>query len=334
METRRLGETDLEVSALGFGCGAVGGLLVKGEYRAMVQTVARAIELGVTYFDTAAIYGDGQSEASLGRVLQELDAEVLVGTKVRLRGEEMGDIQGAVFASVEKSLQRLQMARVDLIQLHNSVAQVRDPGRAWVGVEDVPVVARAFQTLQQQGKVRYWGINGLGETAALHQAVETAGANSIQCCYNLLNPSAGVSVPEGFPFQDYGQLIDRAAEKGTGVIAIRVLAAGALSGTAARHPNAAQSVDPIATSASFEEDVARAQRLDFLVREGYAGSLVEAAIRFVVAKPKVSTALVGLSNLEQLEQAVAAAERGPLPAEALERLGQTWARAQPIQGTL
>jgi len=109
-----------------------------------------------------------------------------------------------------------------------------------------------------------------------------------------------------------------------GVIAIRVLAAGALSGSAARHPNAAQSVDPIATSASFEEDVARAQRLDFLVREGYAGSLVEAAIRFAIAKPQVSTALVGLSNMEQLEQAVAAAERGPLPAEAVERLHQVW----------
>jgi aryl-alcohol dehydrogenase-like predicted oxidoreductase len=325
MELRRLGGTGLEVSALGFGCGAVGGLLVKGEFRDMVQTIARAIELGVTYFDTAAIYGNGRSEASLGKVLGELRAEVLVGTKVRLRAEEMGDIRGAVFRSVEESLRRLRMECVDLIQLHNSVASARDPNRAWVSVDDVRTVARAFQYLQEQGKVRYWGVNGLGETPVLHEMVGTVGANSLQSCYNLLNPSAGLSVLEGFPFQDYGQLIDLAVENQTGVIAIRVLAAGALSGSAARHDNAAQAVDPIATNATFAQDVALAQRFEFLVQEGYADSLVEAAIRFSVGAPGISTVLVGLSNLDQLEQAVAAAERGPLPAEAAERLNQTWA---------
>jgi aryl-alcohol dehydrogenase-like predicted oxidoreductase len=325
MEYRRLGNTALEVSALGFGCGAVGGLLVKGAYHDSVRVVARAIELGVTYFDTAAIYGNGQSEASLGRVLEELGADVLVGTKVQLQSGEMDDIEGAVLASVERSLQRLRMERVDLIQLHNRVVSARPPDRAWVSADDVRAAVRAFKALQQQGKARYWGINGLGETEVLHQVVETVGANSIQSCYNLLNPSAGQDVPEGYPFQDYGRLIDRAAERQTGVIAIRVLAAGALSGSAARHPNAAQTVAPIATNATFAQDVALAQRFRFLVEEGYAESLVEAAIRFAIANPSVSTALVGLSNMEQLEQAVAAAERGPLPAEATARLGEVWA---------
>jgi aryl-alcohol dehydrogenase-like predicted oxidoreductase len=325
MKVRRLGTTDLQVSALGFGCGAVGGLLVKGEYDNMLRTVARAIELGVTYFDTAAIYGNGQSESSLGKVLEELDADVLVGTKVRLRAEEMDDIESAVLSSVEESLKRLRLERVDLIQLHNSVAAERVPERQWVSVEDVHTVAGAFKALQQQGKVRYWGINGLGETPALHRAVDEAGANSIQSCYNLLNPSAGLRVPEGFPFQDYGRLIERAAANQMGVIAIRVLAAGALSGTSLRHRNAAQSVDPIATSATFDEDVARAHEFRFLVQEAIVESTVEAAIRFAVGTPGISTALVGISNMEQLEQAVAAAERGPLPAGALERLHQLWA---------
>lgn len=324
METRRLGNTDLEVSALGFGCGAVGGLLVKGEFRDMVQTVARAIELGVTYFDTAAVYGNGQSETSLGRVLKELRADVLVGTKVQLRPEELDDVEGAVYASVEASLKRLQMERVDLIQLHNRVVSPRNRDRAWVNADDVQTVARAFKTLQRQGKARYWGINGLGDTEVLHQLVETIGANSIQSCFNLLNPSAGVRVAEGFPFQDYGQLIDVAAAHQTGVIAIRVLAGGALSGSGARHANAAATVDPIATHATFAQDVALAQRFEFLVQEGYVESLVEAAIRFAVGKAEVSTAMVGLSNMDQLEQAVAAAERGPLPAEALARLNQVW----------
>jgi aryl-alcohol dehydrogenase-like predicted oxidoreductase len=325
METRRLGGTDLEVSALGFGCGAVGGLLVKGEFRDMVRAVARAIELGVTYFDTAAVYGDGRSEASLGRVLEELGADVVVGTKVQLRPDELDDIESAVLASVEESLRRLRMERVDLIQLHNRVVSERDAGRAWVSADDVRVAAGAFETLRQQGKARYWGINGLGDTPVLHQVIKTVGASSIQSCYNLLNPSAGQPVPEGFPFQDYGQLIDLAAEHRTGVIAIRVLAAGALSGSAARHRNAAQAVAPIATNATFAEDVALAQRFCFLVREGYAASLVEAAICFAIGKPEISTVLVGISNLDQLEQAAAAAERGPLPAEASERLRQVWA---------
>jgi len=324
MEYRQLGRTGLEVSALGFGCGAVGGLLVKGDHKDMVQVVARAIELGVNYFDTARIYGDGKSEANLGLVLEALKADVLVGTKVRLLAEEMDDIENAVIASVEGSLKRLRLDRIDLIQLHNLVALERQPERRWVGVDNVQAAIRAFQTLQQQGKVRYWGVNGLGETAALHQVVASGLADTVQCCFNMLNPSAGVRAPEGFPFQDYGQLIDRAAEMQMGVMAIRVLAGGALSGSIARHPNAAQTVEPIATGSTFAEDVALAGRFNLIVQEGYVSSLVEAAIRFVIGKAEVSTTLVGISNMEQLEQAVAFANRGPLPTEALDRLSEIW----------
>ena len=109
-----------------------------------------------------------------------------------------------------------------------------------------------------------------------------------------------------------------------GVMAIRVLAGGALSGSTARHPNAAPTVAPIATGATYADDVALAGRFRFLVQEGYVGSLVEAAVRFVIGKPEVSTTLVGISNMQQLEQAVTFASRGPLPAEALDRLNETW----------
>ena len=91
MEYRQLGRTGLRVSALGFGCGAVGGLLVRGDTAEMVRTVARAVELGVNYYDTAAIYGNGTSETNLGRVLAELRPEVLVGTKVMVREDELDD---------------------------------------------------------------------------------------------------------------------------------------------------------------------------------------------------------------------------------------------------
>jgi L-galactose dehydrogenase/L-glyceraldehyde 3-phosphate reductase len=159
----------------------------------------------------------------------------------------MNNIEQAVIESVEGSLKRLQMDSVDLIQLHNPVVRHRRPDREWVAVEDVEPVIGAFQKLRQQGKVRFWGINGLGETEALHEVVTTGQADTIQCCFNLLNPTAGAAAPAGFPFQDYGQLIDQAAQQRMGVIAIRVLAAGALSGSGARHPNAAQNVAPIAS---------------------------------------------------------------------------------------
>jgi aryl-alcohol dehydrogenase-like predicted oxidoreductase len=329
VEYRQLGRTGLEVSALGFGCGAVGGLLVKGDQEDMRRVVARAIELGINYFDTARIYGDGKSEANLGLVLEELGADVVVGTKVRLRAEEMGDIEPAVIASVEGSLERLRMERVDLVQLHNPVALERQPDRAWVSVADVESAIRAFQMLQQQGRVRHWGINGLGETEAVQEVVASRQAETIQCCFNLLNPSAGLPVPDGFPFQNYGGLINKAAAMGMGVMAIRVLAAGALSGSTARHPNAAQSVAPIATSPTYAEDVALAEHFSSLVREGYANSLVETAIRFAMGKPEVSTALVGISNMEQLEQAVAYANEGPLPAAALHRIRTVWSAEVP-----
>lgn len=324
MHYRTLGKTGLQVSELGFGCGAVGGLLVRGEYAEMVRTVERAVAAGINYFDTARSYGDGQSETNLGQVLSELKAEVLVGTKVQLTANEMDDIEGAVVKAVDDSLRRLQRERIDLMQLHNPIAPQRNPARGWLTVADVEAALRAFESLRQQGKVRFYGINGLGDTVAVHQAVAQGVAQTIQCCYNLLNPTAGTPAPADFPFQDYRQLIDRAADQQMGVIAIRVLAAGALSGTISRHPNAAQSVAPIASGSDLATDVERSHAFQFLIDEGYAGSLVEAAIRFAISNPKVSTALVGISNLEQLEQAIAAAERGSLLGAAVERIRKVW----------
>jgi L-galactose dehydrogenase/L-glyceraldehyde 3-phosphate reductase len=326
MDYRSLGNTGLRVSALGFGCGAVGGLLVQGDSRDMVAAVARAVEAGITYFDTAQLYGDGRSETNLGRVLAAPRGRprpnVIVGTKMRLGPGDTGAaaITSAIVAAVEVSLRRLGMERLDLFQLHNPIG-VRRAGGDRIGLDDLESAAAAFRHLQTQGKIAAWGINGIGETGALHQAVATAGAGTIQIPYNLLNPSAGRAMPQDFAFQDYRQLIRAATDKGMGVIAIRVLAGGALSGETARHPVGAASVAPIATGADYAADVAHAQRLRWLVDDGYAASLPEAAIRFALGQPGIATALVGLSSLAQLEQAIAAAERGPLPAAVLARIG-------------
>src|SRR5438105_13028738 len=127
MRQRPRGRDGTTISEIGFGCGNVGGLLIRGEPRDFVRAVARAIELGITYFDTAAQYGDGRSEENLGRVMRDLGAwsRVVVGTKVRLRPEEMADPAGAIRASLEASLKRLGRSDVDVFHLHNPIALTR-----------------------------------------------------------------------------------------------------------------------------------------------------------------------------------------------------------------
>src|SRR5215216_3201980 len=102
MEQRPLGTTGLRVSALGFGCGAVGGLMVRGDPAEQHQAASRALDAGITYFDTAAQYGDGRSEENLGQVMRDLGAwsRVVVGTKVRLRADDLADPARAIRASL------------------------------------------------------------------------------------------------------------------------------------------------------------------------------------------------------------------------------------------
>jgi aryl-alcohol dehydrogenase-like predicted oxidoreductase len=323
MQSRSLGKTGLTVSTLGFGCGNVGGLIIRGTPAERERAVARAMELGVNYFDTAPSYGDGQSERNLGQVLKSLKARVQVGTKFRLDPRDLHDIPGAVARSLDESLQRLGMERVDLFQLHNRIESARGAGALSLG-DVLNEVVPAVQKLRQQGKVGFCGITALGETRALHQAIDSGTIDTAQVCYNLLNPSAGFAVSAGFPAQDFGRLLDRTRERRMGTIVIRVLAAGALSGVEARHPVAVPSVDPIATAPDYATDVARAQRLAALVREGHVENLIEASIRLAVSSDAVSTVLVGYSSLEHLEAAAAAVNRGPLPPAALQRLGALW----------
>ena len=190
MDYRPLGSTGLNVSEIGFGCGNVGGLMIRGEHGDQVKAVARAMELGINYFDTAPSYGDGQSETNLGRVLKELSADVYVGTKFRVATHEPGRVKGNVIASVEESLARLQREQVDLMQMHNHVASVADGGSI-APEEAMGEVVEALGELRDQGKVRFWGMTAVGETAALHRVIDSGKLNTVQSVYNLVNPSAG-----------------------------------------------------------------------------------------------------------------------------------------------
>jgi L-galactose dehydrogenase/L-glyceraldehyde 3-phosphate reductase len=310
----------MQLSVLGFGCGAVGGLMVRGDALDQERTVARALAVGVNYFDTAVQYGNGASERNLGRVLQTLKpADVVVGTKVRLPASEFGRIADAVAKSLEGSLSRLRLDRVDIFHLHNAITETG--GGETLSIRQVlDDVVPAFERLRQQGKTRFLGLTAIGDTTALHQVIDARAFDSAQVVYNMLNPSAAVGLAANYPAQDYGRLFDHTRAAGVGVVGIRVLAGGALSGSAERHPIASPPPEPIGSAMSYDADVARARRLMPLVQEKFAGSLTEAATRFALSHPAVGTILVGMATPQQFEDALAAIKKGPLPRAALDRL--------------
>ncbi|HEX2437530.1 MAG TPA: aldo/keto reductase [Methylomirabilota bacterium] len=327
MEQRTLGRTGLRVSALGFGCGDVGGLIVRGAPAERERAVAHAFEAGINYFDTASSYGSGESERNLGRALKAVGIRPYVGTKFRLEPAEK-DLGAAIGRSLQASLERLGMERVDLFQLHNLI--VRDdgapaPGRGLTVRRVLDEVMPALGALRKQGKIGAAGITALGDTASVHAVIDAGVVDTAQVCLNLLNPSAASAVPTGFPAQDFGRLLDRARQRGVGVINIRVLAAGALSESLDRHAIAMPSVAPIASGADYAADVEQARRLRPVVDKGYAEDLMEASIRFALANEPVSTVLVGYSTMEHLERAITVVNRGPLPAAALDLLRGVWA---------
>jgi aryl-alcohol dehydrogenase-like predicted oxidoreductase len=323
MEYRTLGRTGLKVSALAFGCGDVGGLMVRGTPAERERGVARAMEHGINYLDTAPAYGSGESEKNLGQVLRALKPAAIVGTKWRLGAADLADVPGAVARSLETSLGRLGLERVDLLHLHNLIGRVgeeRPLGVARVLEAVVPAVRR----LQEQGKVRFFGVTASGETGALHRALASGAIDTAQVVFNLLNPTGAYALPVGYPAQDYDRLLVLAREQGAGTIGIRVLAGGALSGQMARHPTAIPSVAPIASGPDYATDVARARALEPLVAQGHAGSIVEAALRFAITGDALSTVLIGCSDLAQLDFAVTAVDKGPLSPAALTTLNTIW----------
>jgi aryl-alcohol dehydrogenase-like predicted oxidoreductase len=320
VQLRVFGRTGMRLSVLGFGCGAVGGFMVRGDAAEQERTIARALAVGVNYFDTAVQYGNGESESNLGRVLQKLKpANVAVGTKVRLPPGEFGRIADAVTMSLEGSLARLRLDRVDVFHLHNPISG-QGGGTALSVRQVLDDVVPAFERLRQQGKIRFLGMTAVGDTAALLQVIDARVFDSAQIVYNMLNPSAGEQLPANYPAQDYTRMFDHTRSAGAGVVGIRVLAGGALSGSAERHPIAGPAPEPIGSAMSYDADIDRARRLLPLVKEGFAGSLTEAATRFALSDPAMGTILVGMATPQQFEDALAAVQKGPLPQAALDLL--------------
>jgi aryl-alcohol dehydrogenase-like predicted oxidoreductase len=324
MEQRTLGRTGLRVSALGFGCGAIGGLMVKGDPAEQRRAIEDAIAAGIRYFDTAPSYGDGRSEEHLGRVLAELGApaqDLVVGTKLRLDGAEASDsdlTKQRIRQSIEASLRRLRRERVHLLQLHNRIVQGENVAGGLTPEQVLGPVLDGLRAVQDAGLTQHIGITGTGDTAAIRRVLEAGQIDSAQVFFNALNPSAGWAGRADPGSHDFGGIIDVAAEHRAGVIVIRPLAAGAVAAAESRHPNAG---NPSGVAGEqYADDLARAQALQTLATDLGLEGPVELALRFAMAKTGVSTVLVGFSDRAQLASAIRWAERGPLTPDAVQRV--------------
>lgn len=323
MEQRPLGRTGVQVSALGYGSGAIGGLFTKGDPAEQRRAIARALDAGITYYDTASSYGDGKSEENLGRVLGELNAwdRAIVGTKVRLEADDLRDPVAAIQRSIEASLDRLGHDSVDILHLHNRIAgRTADTTRGSVDLAAVQdAIGEGLQRVKARGLARHIGFTGLGDTEALHAVVTGGVMETVQGYFNAINPSGGYAGASGGE-QDFAGLIDAAAGAGVGVIAIRVLAAGALAAQPERHANAGDPGSALIGGANYEHDLNRARDLAWFATEAGLENTLEMAVRFALSQPGIATALVGYSDLSQVEDALRWSARGPLPADVVAQI--------------
>lgn len=321
MQYRPLGSTGIRVSAVSFGAGPVPELMTAEATERQVLTVGRAVEAGINWCDTAATYGEGRSEASLGEALRRLGVaeQVHVATKVRLMPEHLSDIGRHVRASVAGSLQRLGVERVTLLQIHNSITGQRGDEPTSITPRDMlgrGGVLDVFGALQREGRAVHLGLTGLGQPAALREVLASRVVATIQVPYNVLNPSAGRTVGRQFSEADFGNLIAECAARNVGVFAIRVFAGGALLGN---RPSAHTHRTKFFPLDLYRRDAARASRLQKLL--GPEADLAQIAIRFALSRADICSAIVGFGEAAHVDAALGAVEAGPLPDETLSILG-------------
>jgi L-galactose dehydrogenase/L-glyceraldehyde 3-phosphate reductase len=315
MRKHRLGRTGLEVSEIVFGGGWVGGILIDKDDDTRRAAVKRALEAGINWIDTAPAYGNGKSEEALGWLLPEQDVAPHLSTKVALDLARLDDCLGQVERSLADSLSRLRRKRVDLLFLHTQIGTETADGK--VGIGDVLAkggVADALDAVRERGLVDAIGITALGDTPAVCEALASGRFDAAQVYYNLLNPSAGRVMPAAWSGQNLGGIIDACKDNDVGVMNIRTLAAGVI----ATDTRTGREV-PLTPDFELAEEERKAHAAFDALGLEY-GTRPQTAIRFSLSHPGIDCVAVGLAEFRHLEEAITAAEMGPLPQAALATL--------------
>jgi len=308
---RKLGNTGITVSEIGFGGWAIGGTADAGgtplgwgrtNDDESLAAIRRARELGVTFFDTADSYGFGRSESLLGIVLSRKRQDVIIATKVGVvrdpEGRPRKDFSRArISLAVDGSLKRLRTDYIDLYQLHN-------PALGELFRDDIH---EAMDRLQESGKIRYWGVSVTTPDEGI-EIIRRGWGYTLQVLYNVLNQAPA------------DQLFPLAKEKGYGIIVRVPLASGLLTGK--YRTTTVFSKDDVRqnflTPRRLEEVIPRVDEAKSII-SSTARSLAEGALRFTLADDAVSTVIPGAKNVRQVEMN-ASADEVRIPQEVVEKL--------------
>jgi aryl-alcohol dehydrogenase-like predicted oxidoreductase len=303
MRYRPLGRTGFSVSEIGLGCASYWGLPRFDEGEA-VRLVHRALDLGVTLFDTAPGYSRGEAEPRLGRALKGRDLDRLViATKVgtfHAGGGRMGrDFSpAAITASVEASLRRLGLERLALVQLHGpAAAELNDD------------LFEALERLRRRGLAAAFGANSF-DPAVISAIIAAPGLDVVMLDYNVLRPERAV-------------LIDAAAAQGKGVLAGMPLAMGHVDGQIRKLRGLRDLWYAARALKSHRQEVALGRRFAFL-RHLDGMSAAQASLAYVLEHPGVSVAVMGTTRMAHLEANVAASALA-LPADVSARIREAQA---------
>ena len=240
---------------------------------------------------------------------------------MRLDPTHLDDIQGQVEASLEASLRRLRLDRVELFQLHNALGPATTDRQLDVRhVLEAGGALDALERVREQGLTRLIGITALGEVGACKQVIATGRLDTAQVYYNLLNPSAArPAMPAAWTGQSFCGLIEACQAHGVAVMNIRVLAAGVLA-SEQRHGRE----NPVTEAADLTTEAVRARAVMARLGDRF-GSPAQTALRFALANPDLACVVVGMAEIGHLEEALAAAAMGPLPAAAMAELDALYA---------
>ncbi|MEQ1773662.1 MAG: aldo/keto reductase, partial [Burkholderiales bacterium] len=319
MKHRSFGSTGIKVSEIIFGAGSVGGILIQKDDATKRDALRRAFAGGINWVDTAAQYGNGKSEEALGWLLPEFaeagGVKPYLSTKIQLDVENLNDIPAQVEERVMAGLARLKRSSVDVLQLHNRIG-TKAGGRV-LTVEHIlgkNGVADGFDRLREKGLFRHMGITAIGEAASVCEVIQSKRFQSAQIYYNLLNPSAGRSMPHAWTGHNFGGVMDACRSSGVAVMAIRIFAAGII---ATDERTGRESV--LTADTSLAEDQRKAKAVFDAIGSGH-GTRAQVALRFVLSNPDVSCAIIGSAEPQHVDDALQAAAMGPLPADVLARL--------------
>jgi len=308
------------VSALTLGGGGLGMLWGATTFDECVATVHAAIDAGITLLDLAPRYGDGKAEDVVGAAFAgKLPAGVRVTSKCNLGNPPADQVDAILRRSIEQSLRRLRMPRLDLFLLHCNVAPDDHP--MWRNPEAVPRLTSyalvvdhlrpAFERLVVEGLIGAWGLTGIGHPDTIIKLLgERPAPAAVQCIANLLDSPGGLKFFDG-PARPR-DVMAAARVNGVGVMGIRAVQAGALTAAIDR---------PLPPDHPEMRDYARAAGFRTLCAElGEDPAVI--AHRYALSLP-IDTLVLGVKNRQELAACVAAAEAGPLSPELIARIDET-----------